>query len=97
MNGRTLRYPAEVTEQTNPGPWELVDYEWDPLTGLATITRERVAGTREPDRRRAPRLIERVTHIAPQPACPDHTGWSVDAHVRAFVDRGVAFPTRRLL
>lgn len=47
--------------------WELVEYDWDPETGLATITYERIRIDTEEVQ------IKKV--VKAQPALPTHTGW----------------------
>jgi hypothetical protein len=47
--------------------WELVDYDWDPDTGLATLTYERLrTDTGE---------LQTISRVQAQPAAPNHTGW----------------------
>lgn len=75
--------------------WKLVDYDWDPISGLAQITYERPAGERVPDRRAVDRGDpETMRVVVPQPASPKHAGWSSDPNVRAFIDRDRDFPVR---
>ncbi len=49
------------------GGWELADYDWDPATGLATLTYERLRTD----------TLETQTKVVvkAQPAAPNHTGW----------------------
>ncbi len=47
--------------------WELADYDWDPETGLAKLTYERVrVDTGEIQEK----IVTKV-----QPAAPSHVGW----------------------
>lgn len=89
-----------MSDKDAPGPWDLVDYEWDPQTGIARVTRERLAGRRDPDRRDARSQRARGVEVAEvyltHPAGPQHAGWRSCPHVRAFVDRGRAFPVRSI-
>lgn len=75
--------------------WALVDYDWDPNTGLAQLTYERTPGERTPDRRATGRGDpETMRVLLPQPTSPKHAGWRADPNVRAFVDRDRDFPVR---
>lgn len=47
--------------------WLLVEYDWDPTTGLATFVYER--------RREDFDAVEEKRVVRPQPAGPGHTGW----------------------
>lgn len=51
------------------GGWELIDYDWDPDTGIAKLTYERLrTDTGEPQEK----VIVKV-----QPARPGHVGWKL--------------------
>lgn len=47
--------------------WELADYDWDPATGIATLTYERL-------RKDTLEIHEKVV-TKMQPAGPGHAGW----------------------
>lgn len=47
--------------------WQLVDYDWDPDTGVATLTYER---TREDTGEIQTKMVTKA-----QPALPSHVGW----------------------
>lgn len=47
--------------------WELVDYDWDPETGIATLTYERI--------REDTGETQTKTETKAQPYEPKHVGW----------------------
>ncbi len=51
------------------GGWELADYDWDPATGLATLTYERLRTD----------TLETQTKVVTkaQPSAPTHQGWYI--------------------
>ncbi len=51
--------------------WELADYDWDPETGLAKLTYERL-------RKDTAEIQEKVV-VRAQPADPKHAGWHTGA------------------
>jgi hypothetical protein len=51
--------------------WELADYDWDPETGVGSLTYERL--------RKDTGELESKVVVKAQPAAPNHAGWYTGA------------------